>query len=51
MAGLLAIMNATDEEFGSLTGSIENCNGAAQNMQKYYVGQFKRRHGYFKICC
>jgi len=33
MAGLLAIMNATDEEFGSLTGSIENCNGAAQNMQ------------------
>ena len=30
--GLLAILNATDEDYASLTNSINNCTGAAQRM-------------------
>ena len=30
--GLLAILNATDEDYSSLTNSINNCSGAAQRM-------------------
>lgn len=30
--GLLAILNATDEDYTSLTNSINNCTGAAQRM-------------------
>lgn len=30
--GLLAILNATDEDYTSLTDSINNCSGAAQRM-------------------
>ena len=30
--GLLAILNATDEDYASLTDSINNCTGAAQEM-------------------
>ena len=32
MSGLLAIMNATDEEFYSLSNAIDNCNGSAEEM-------------------
>ena len=32
MSGLLAIVNATDEEFNELTTAIQNSNGAAQQM-------------------
>lgn len=32
MAGLLSIINATDEEFYSLADAIDNCDGAAQTM-------------------
>lgn len=32
--GLLAILNATDEDYASLTDNIKNCSGAAQNMAK-----------------
>lgn len=32
--GLLAILNATDADYRSLTGSIENCAGAAERMAK-----------------
>lgn len=32
MSGLLAIMNATDEEFYSLANAIDNCNGSAEEM-------------------
>lgn len=32
MAGFLAIMNASDENFDSLARSIDNCDGAAQQM-------------------
>ncbi len=30
--GLLAILNASDEDYASLTESIQNCSGAAQSM-------------------
>ena len=32
MAGWLAIINASDEDFDKLTGAIDNCDGTAQNM-------------------
>ena len=32
MSGLLAIVNASDEDFASLSGSIANCDGAAAEM-------------------
>lgn len=32
MSGLLAIVNASDEDFDKLTQSINNCDGTAQNM-------------------
>mgnify|MGYP004462459497 CR=1 FL=1 len=32
MSGLLAILNATDDEFNNLSNSIDNSNGAAQEM-------------------
>lgn len=33
-AGLLAILNATDESYQSLTSNINNCTGAAERMAK-----------------
>ena len=32
MSGLLAIVNASDDDFNKLKSSIENCNGAAEDM-------------------
>ena len=32
MAGWLAIINASDEDFDKLTGAIDNCDGSAENM-------------------
>lgn len=32
MAGMLAIINASDEDFNKLTNDINNCDGSAQNM-------------------
>lgn len=32
MSGLLAIVNASDEDFNSLTSAIDNCDGSAENM-------------------
>ena len=32
MSGMLAILNATDEEFNNLTQSLDNCSGAAEKM-------------------
>lgn len=32
MSGLLAIVNATDEDFQNLTDSINNCDGVSQDM-------------------
>lgn len=32
MSGLLAIVNATDEDFQSLTDSVNNCDGVSQEM-------------------
>lgn len=34
LSGLLAIVNASDEDFEKLSNSIENSNGAAENMAK-----------------
>lgn len=34
MSGLLAITNATDEEFNKLTKAVKNCSGAAEFMSK-----------------
>lgn len=39
--GLLAILNATDEEFESLTEKIYNCNGAAQQMAQIRMDNMK----------
>lgn len=43
MSGLLAIVNASDEDFQKLTESISSCNGAAQEMAQIrldnYAGQ------------
>ena len=32
MSGFLAIVNASEEDFGKLTGAIEECDGAAESM-------------------
>ena len=32
MSGLLAIVNASDDDFNKLTGAIENCDGSAEDM-------------------
>ena len=32
MSGMLAIINATDEDFNKLTNSIDNCSGSANDM-------------------
>lgn len=34
MSGLLAIVNASNEDFNKLTNSIANCNGSAEEMAK-----------------
>lgn len=34
MSGLLAILNATDDEFSELANSIDNCEGAADRMAR-----------------
>ena len=34
MSGLLAILNATDDEFNNLANSIDNCDGAADRMAR-----------------
>lgn len=41
MSGLLAIVNASDEDFQSLTLAIENCNGAAQKMAQTRLDNFE----------
>lgn len=45
MKGLLAIVNASDEDWNNLTESIANCSGAAENMSNIqldtYTGQVK----------
>ncbi len=32
MSGLLAIINASEEDYNKLTGAIDSCNGSAKNM-------------------
>lgn len=39
--GLLAILNATDEDYASLTDSINNCSGAAQRMAEIKLDNLK----------
>lgn len=39
--GLLAILNATDEDYASLTASINNCSGAAQRMAEIKLDNLK----------
>ena len=34
MSGLLAILNATDDEFNSLANAVDNCDGAADRMAR-----------------
>ena len=34
MSGLLAIVNTSDEDYEKLTAAIDNCNGAAKDMEK-----------------
>ena len=45
MKGLLAIVNASDEDWNNLTESIANCSGAAEDMSNIkldtYIGQVK----------
>ena len=45
MKGLLAIVNASDEDWNNLTESIANCSGAAEDMSNIkldtYTGQVK----------
>jgi TP901 family phage tail tape measure protein len=41
MAGMLAIVNASEEDFNKLAGAVDNCNGAAENMAKTMQGNFK----------
>ncbi len=41
MAGLLSIINASDEDFAKLTESIYNCNGAAQQMAQIKLDNLK----------
>lgn len=46
MKGLLAIINASDDDWNNLTESIANCSGAAEEMSNIqldtYTGQVKR---------
>ncbi len=39
--GLLAIINATDEDYQSLTDSVNNCTGAAQKMANIQLDNLK----------
>ena len=41
MAGLLSIVNASDEDFAKLTTSICKCNGAAEKMAKIKLDNLK----------
>ena len=41
MSGMLAILNATDEEFNNLTQSLDNCSGAAEEMAKVMQDNLK----------
>lgn len=41
MSGLLAIVNASDADFDALTVSIQNCNGAAQQMAETKLDNFE----------
>lgn len=41
MSGLLAIVNASDEDFTSLTNQINNCNGAAEEAAKIMQDNLK----------
>ena len=43
MTGLLAIVNASDEEFAKLTEQINNCNGAAQQTAEIMQDNLKGR--------
>jgi len=40
MSGLLAIVNATDEDYQKLANSIENCDGAAKKMSETMLDNF-----------
>ena len=42
MSGLLAIVNASDEDFAALTEQINNCNGCGRRSCKNHAGQSKR---------
>ncbi len=41
MSGMLAILNATDEEFNNLTQSLDNCSGAAEKMAEVMQDNLK----------
>lgn len=41
MSGMLAILNATDEEFNNLTQSLDNCSGAAEEMAEVMQDNLK----------
>lgn len=41
MAGLLAIVNSTEEDFDKLTNAIQNSNGAAEEMAKIRLDNLK----------
>jgi TP901 family phage tail tape measure protein len=41
MSGLLAIVNASDEDFAALTAQINNCNGAAEEAAKIMQDNLK----------
>jgi len=40
-AGLLAILNATDDDYNKLTNSINNCSGAAEKMAAIKLDNYK----------
>ena len=41
MAGMLAIINASDEDYNKLANSIRNCNGAAEEMRRIMEDKLK----------
>lgn len=41
MAGMLAIINASDEDYNKLANSIRNCNGAADEMRRIMEDNLK----------
>ena len=54
MSGLLAIVNASDEDFAALTEQINNCNGAAEEaakiMQDNLKGSVEQLGGALETC-